>query len=329
MAVAEALTLQTPATEVAPQRFRALRVLATKKIACIAIVYISVFYLAGIFAPILPIDGPNDQPSPLTAELRNAGPSGDHWFGTDALGRDIFSRVIYATRTTLLITLVVTLTGGLVLGLGLGLLAGYRGGWVDTVINRVGEVLSGIPTLVLLLAITAAFRTRITQFSFDLADNTPLNVADSRAIVQFLIIVMASLPFAWISSTRLTRSLVLSIREQPYVLSAEAVGAGTWRIILRHILPGVVPFWLIGVTAGMAGIALAEVSLSFLGLGIDPPTASFGSLIADGAGPRTFQLNPHLLLAPTIPIVLFFLAWNLLGDALVDVLEPRSSRRVK
>ncbi len=329
MALVETFELQAPAAAVPERRFRGLRVLIKKKIGVVAIVYIAVFYLAGIFAPLLPIHDPYAQPVPLTVELRNAGPSSEHWFGTDATGRDIFARVIYATRTTLLITLVITLTGGLFLGLGLGLLGGYRGGWVDTVINRVGEVLSGIPTLILLLAIAASFRSRILQLSFDLADNTPLSVPDARAILQFLVIVIATLPFAWLGSSRLTRSLVLSIREQPYVLSAEAVGGSTWRILTRHVLPGVIPFWLLGVTSGMAGIALTEVSLSFLGLGIDPPTASFGSLIADGAGPRTFQNNPHLLLAPTIPIVLFFLAWNLLGDALNDVIDPRSQRQVK
>ncbi|WP_373324416.1 ABC transporter permease [Tepidiforma flava] len=266
-------------------------------------------------------------PRPLPAEphprRHPPGPSAEHWLGTDALGRDLASRVIYAARTTVVFTIVVLISGSLVLGLGLGLLAGYRGGWVDTLIMRVGEVLAGLPTLLLMLAITAAFRTRINDVAFWLQDNTFLG-SDARTFVKFSIIVFATVPFAWIGTSRIVRSQALAIREETYVLAAEAMGASSWRIIFRHILPGVLPLFVVGVSAGMAGTAGAEVTLSFLGLGIDPPTASFGSLIAAGAGPQTFERYPHLLLAPAIPVTLFFFAWNLLGDALVDLLEPRT-----
>lgn len=322
--------LQDPAAIEAPKRFRVLREIFRRKVAAVAIFIIASFYFCGIAAPLLSQltgYGPNEQPRPLTQELRSAGPSSDHLLGTDALGRDLLTRIFYACRTTLLFTLVVVLTGGLFLGLGLGLLAGYRGGWADATIMRVGEVLAGIPTLILILAITAAFRSRITQFSFDLADNTWLSVDDARALVQFLILVGASVPFAWVGSSRIVRSQVLAMREFQFVEAAESMGASTRRVVFRHILPGVMPLWFVGVSAGMAGIALAEVSLSFLGLGIDPPAASFGTLIGEGAGPRAIQLHPHVLPATAIPVILFFLAWNLLGDALVDILEPRSQRR--
>ena len=329
MAAIEALELQAPAAASTPKRWRTARVLMRKKLAVFAMIIIAVFYFAGIFAPlivdVMGLPGPNEQPRPLSVELRNAGPSADHLLGTDALGRDLLSRIIYACRTTVLVTLTVVLTGSLFLGLGLGLLAGYRGGWIDNAIMRIGEVLSGIPVLVLMLAITAAFQTRITQLSFDIGDNTPLSTEEARAIVQFFLIILVTLPFAWLGSSRIVRSIVLSIREQQYVTAAEGMGGSTRRIIFRHILPGVLPLWIVGVTAGMGAIAMAEISLSFLGLGISPPTASFGSLIQDGAGARTFQTNPHLLLAPAIPVILFYLSWNLLGDALVDILEPRSS----
>jgi ABC-type dipeptide/oligopeptide/nickel transport system permease subunit len=117
------------------------------------------------------------------------------------------------------------------------------------------------------------------------------------------------------------------LRESTFVEAAELYGATTWRMITRHILPGVMPLFLVGVTGGMAAIAGAEVALSFIGLGITEPTASFGNLIQEGAGPQTFSDFPHLLLAPAIPVVLFFFAWNLLGDALVDILEPRLNTR--
>lgn len=310
-----------PGTNAAPRRFRMLRNLLRKKLAVIAIAYLLVFYSAGIFAPLFAPYDPNDQE--LTVEARRQSPSGDHIFGTDALGRDLFSRVLYAARTTILFTLVVILTGGLVLGLGLGLLAGYRGGWVDAAIMRIGEVLGGLPTLILMLAITASFRGRINNLSFWLEDHTWLG-SDAKTLVKFTIIVGAATPFAWIGSSRIVRGQALSIRESSFVTAAEAMGASTWRIVSRHILPGVMPLFIVGLSASMAGIAGAEVALSYLGLGIDPPGASFGNLISDAGFVRTFEQYPHLLLASSLPVIFFFFSWNLLGDALVDLFEPRT-----
>ena len=305
-------------------RFRILRELSRKKIAMLAIVFLAAFYVAGISAPWVAQDDPNLQR--LTLEDRLASPSADHWFGKDAAGRDLFAQVVYSTRTTLLFTLAVLLTGSLFLGLSLGLLAGYRGGWVDTAIMRVGETLSGVPPLLLMLAISAAFRTRLNDVSFWLKDNTFLG-DDARAIVPFLIIVIAALPFAWISSARIVRSQVFAIREQEYILAAETIGASTTRLLARHVFPGVLPVFLVGLSAGMAGIAGTEVALSYLGLGVDPSTPSFGTLLRNASSVRTFQEFPHLLLVAGIPYLLFIYAWNLLGDALVDVVEPRTYRR--
>jgi ABC-type dipeptide/oligopeptide/nickel transport system permease subunit len=191
---------------------------------------------------------------------------------------------------------------------------------------RVGEILAGLPTLLLMLAITASFRTQINDFAFRLADNSWLSVDDARTFVKFVIIVGATVPFAWVGSARIVRSVALSIREQAYVTAAEAMGASTPRILFRHILPGVMPLFIVGLSAGMAAIAGAEVAISYLGLGIDEPAASFGNLLNDVQSPYTFRQHPHLLLAPAIPVILFFYAWNLLGDALVDILEPRTTR---
>lgn len=307
-----------------PPRYRTLRALLRKKIAMIAVAYLLVFYSAGIFAPLIAPYDPNDQE--LSREAIRQAPSADHIFGTDGLGRDLFSRVLYAARTTILFTLVVIFTGGLVLGLGLGLLAGYRGGWVDTAIMRVGEVLGGLPTLILMLAITASFRTRINGLSFWLEDHTWLG-DDAKTLVKFTIIVSASVPFAWIGSSRIVRGQALSIRESSFVLAAEAVGASTWRIVTRHVMPGVMPLFVVGLSASMAGIAGSEVALSYLGLGIDPPGASFGNLISDAGFVRTFEQYPHLLLASSMPVILFFFSWNLLGDALVDIFDPRTQTR--
>lgn len=307
-----------------PRRFGALRDLLRKKVAMVAIVYLLVFYLCGILAPVIAPYGLNDQQ--ISVEQRLQSPSSEHIFGTDRLGRDLFTRVLFSARTTIIFTIVITLSGGLFLGLGLGLLAGYRGGWVDTTIMRVGEVLSGMPTLLLMLAITAAFRARINTWSFWLEDHTFLG-DDSKTLVKFLIISLATVPFAWLGSCRIVRSMVLAIREQSYVQAAEAMGASTPRVLLRHILPGVMPIFLVGLTSGMAGIAGAEVALSYLGLGIDEPAASFGNLIGDVNGTRLFNDYPYLLIAGAGPVILFFFSWNLLGDALVDIFDRRQDQR--
>ncbi len=289
-----------------------------------ALVYLALFYGAGLFAPLVATHDPNQ--GQLQVEHRLQSPSSGHWLGTDVQGRDIYSRVIYAARTTLLFTAAVILTGGLVLGLGLGLLAGYKGGWVDTAIMRVGEVLAGVPTLLLILAIAAVFRARIGDFAFWLRQNTFLG-DEARTLLEFIIIVGATVPFAWVGTSRIVRSQALAIRESDFVLAAELIGASTWRILTRHILPGVLPLFVVGLSSGMAAIAGTEVALSFLGLGVSPPTSSFGTIISEGAQIRTFQAYPHVLLGAAMPIILFFFAWNLLGDALVDLLEPRTSTR--
>ena len=298
--------------------------LTRKKIAMIALAYILIFYVAAAGAPLLVPHDPNATSFSTGAAVRD-GPSAEYWFGTDTLGRDIFSRVLFSARTTLIFTAAVFLTGGVVLGLGLGLLAGYKGGWIDTLVMRVGELLAGMPTLFLIIAIAAAFRTRIDDLSFWISDHTPLGRTDADALVDYIVVVGATVPFAWIGGARIVRSQALYIREADYVLGAEVVGAGTPRILFRHILPGVLPLFIVGLSGGMAAIAGTEVALSFLGLGVDPPTASFGTMIGDGAGPQTFKAHPHLLLAASLPVVFFFFAWNLLGDALVDLLEPRVS----
>ncbi|MBK9612204.1 ABC transporter permease [Candidatus Amarobacter glycogenicus] len=312
-----------PEPELAPpRRFRTLRDLLRKKIALLAIAYLAIFYACGLLAPFIAPYGLNDQQ--LTVETRLQPPSADHLLGTDRLGRDMLTRVLYSARTTVVFTIVIVISGGLFLGLGLGLLAGYRGGWVDTAIMRTGEVLSGMPTLILMLAITASFRGRINSWSFWLEDHTFLG-DDSKTLVKFTIISLATVPFAWLGSSRIVRSQVLAIREQAYVTAAESLGATTPRILIRHVLPGVMPLFLVGLSSGMAGIAGAEVALSYLGLGIDEPAASFGNLIGDVNGTRFFEQYPYLLVAGAGPVILFLFSWNLLGDALVDVFDRRQN----
>lgn len=307
-----------------PPKLRTLRDILSKRVATLALLYLLLFYSCGLLAPLIAPYGLNDQH--LAVDAVRQPPTRDHIFGTDSLGRDLFTRVLYSARTTVIFTVVIFITGGLFLGLGLGLLAGYKGGWIDTGIMRVGEVLSGMPTLLLMLAITASFRGRINSWSFWLEDHTFLG-EDAKTLVKFSIIALATVPFAWLGTCRIVRSQVLAIREQQFITAAESMGASTPRILLRHVLPSVLPLFLVGLSSGMAGIAGAEVALSYLGLGIDEPAASFGSLINSVSGSPNLDQYPHMLIFSALPVILFFFAWNLLGDALVDVFDRRQNQR--
>ena len=251
------------------------------------------------------------------------GPSGAHWFGTDRTGRDMFSRAMFSARTTIVMTVIVFALGSLFLGLGLGLLSGYAGGWVDQVIMRVGDVILAIPGLLVLIVVSAAFRERWTTWFTDLDDFLGGSFFIEQGVDHVTLLVVALSLFGWVDTARFVRAQTLSLRESDYITAAESIGARTPRILVRHLFPGILPWIVIGLSATFAGVAGAEVTLTFLGLGIQAPTASFGSMISDATGIRTFDLHPHLLLVPAVIVALIIFAFNLLGDAVNDVLNPR------
>lgn len=300
---------------------RALRRLLKKRIALVALVVIAVFYFAGIFAPWI-------APYSYTAQdLDNVlqGPSWAHPLGTDRLGRDMLSRAIWAARTTVVVTVAVTVTGSLFLGVGLGLLSGYRGGWVDTLIMRVGEVLSSLPGLPMIILITATLKPhpdtqgRLQSIYQFLADVTGVRGAGD----YFLIFFILSL-FSWVGTARIIRSQVLALRETEFVLAARAQGASVWRIIRVHLLPNVSNIVIVGISASLGSVAGTEIVLSWFGVGIQPPQPSFGEMLFSGGSVNTLNRYPHLLLVPGIIVAALLYAFNLLGDALSDVLTPRA-----
>ena len=251
------------------------------------------------------------------------GPSGDHFFGTDRLGRDVFSRVLFSARTTVVITVLSFLFGSVFLGLGLGLLAGYRGGWVDSVIMRVGDVFLALPGLLILIIVNAALRERWSDLWHDFQDFAGTDFFTTQGIDDFSLLFLVLSLFGWVDSARFIRAQTLSLREQEFILAAESIGAGTGRILVRHLFPAVLPWIIVGMSASLGAVAGAEIALTWLGVGIEPPTASFGVMITQAGGARTFDLHPHMLLAPGITIMLILLAFNLLGDAINDVANPR------
>ncbi|HTE86506.1 MAG TPA: ABC transporter permease [Dehalococcoidia bacterium] len=320
-------TLEVPGqqqvADVSPARspwLIALRSLLRRKIAMAAVVYILFFYTVALLAPLL-------APYSYTAQdLRNsyASPSRQHPFGTDVNGRDVLSRVIWATQTTMIVTIAASITGGFVIPVVLGLLAGYRRGWVDSLINRVGEAVSGLPPLLLLFLLVGTFRPRFDEFIARFypvpAIGHALQAGGADLALVFLVFSIVS----WVGGERLVRAQVLAVRQSEYVQAARGMGASTWRILRRHVYPNISWLVVISITSSLGGIALGEIGLTFLGLGVRPPTPSLGAMIYEASGPRQVAAHPNLLLIPGIIAVLLFLSFNLLGDALNDVLNPRT-----
>lgn len=297
---------------------RAMRRLLHKKIAVGCMVVIGIFYFVGVFAPWIAPYGYNAQ----NLDLSFHGPSAHHLFGTDRLGRDILSRNIYAARTTAIVTLATLATGFIVLPVTLGLLAGYRGGLIDALINRGGEVLASLPALPMLILITATLRPRFDDFMGHVEDGIHWHGLVPSGFADYFLIFGALSLFGWVGGMRLIRAQVLTLRDSEYVLAARASGASTPRILRRHLLPNVMPLIIVSASASLGAIAGSEVVLTWLGVGVQAPHASYGFLIDEGASRIALQHHPQLLLVPGAIIASLIFAFNLLGDALNDVFTP-------
>ena len=296
------------------------RRLRRKRLAMISLVVIIAIYGAGILAPVV---APY---SYLTTDLDRPqeGPSAAHLLGTDILGRDMLSRAIYSARTTVIVTATVVLSGSLVLGNGLGLLAGYRGGWVDSVIMRVGEIFAGLPSLMMLILITVAFGGRVKDATRWIDDHTFTDgFLTSSGAASYLLVFGALSLFFWVGTARIIRSQVLQLRERDFVLAARAAGAPTSRIIWRHLMPNVSNLIILSVSTTLGAVAGSEIFLTWFGVGVQPPAASFGAMLFNAGGVRTFQTHPHLLLVPAVFVTSLLFAFALLGDALNDAVRGR------
>ena len=262
------------------------------------IAVVVVMTLAAIAAPLITTQ------DPLRIDLMHMlqRPSAGHWLGTDVQGRDIWSRLVYGSRVSLTVGLI-SQGIALTLGVTLGLLAGYYGRWVDEVVMRLADVTLAFPTLLLLIAMVAAFQP-------------------SMGVVFATIGVVG-----WAGIARLVRGQVLVVRQLEYVQAIRALGARDWRIMLQHVLPNVIAPVVIAATLGVAGAIMAEAALSFLGLGVPPPTPSWGSMIADGRDLDQLRRAPWTSIFPGMAIGMAVLGFNLLGDALRDALDPKQHRK--
>ena len=296
-----------------------IRRLLRKKIGVTCLVIIALMYGSGIFAPLVTPYGYNDQDLSNTKQ----SPSLTHPFGTDRLGRDNLTRIIYGLRTTVIITVVTLATGSLALGITLGLVAGYFGRLVDTFIMRIGEVSSAFPEIFLVLIIVSTLKPPITRWVRMVEDLVGFDIL-SLGVVDYLVLSLALAIFSWFGMARLVRGQVLQARENQYVEAARSIGASTPRILLRHLLPNVMSPVSVTVSAGLAAVAGAEVLISFLGIGIQPPTPSLGLMIFENGSISVLRSDPHLLLFPVLTLSLLLFTFNLLGDAVADAFNPRA-----
>ena len=270
------------------------RVARHNGLAALGIVFIAVFTTFALFAPWL---APQN-PAYINLPARLAAPSLAHWCGTDELGRDILSRLIFGSRISMLVGTCVV-AASLTLGLIIGSIAGYYGGKIDRFVNVVVmNAFLSFPGILLAIAFVAF-----------------------RGPGIFNLVLALSLG-GWVGYARLVRAQVMAVREREFVEAARALGATDLRIIVRHILPNIIQPVVVQAAIGMAGAILAEATMSFLGLGVSPPTASWGAMLNDGRA-HLFDA-PHLVIFPALAVMLAVLSFNFIGDALRDVLDPRS-----
>jgi peptide/nickel transport system permease protein len=263
-------------------------------LAAVGVVLIVIFVVFAVFAPWI---APQD-PASIDLPGRLHTPSRAHWFGTDELGRDILSRIIYGARISMLVGSCVV-AASLALGLIIGSIAGFYGGGIDRFVNVVVmNAFLSFPGILLAIAFVAF-----------------------RGPGIFNLVLALSLG-GWVGYARLVRGQVLAAREREFVEAARALGASDLRIIVRHILPNIIQPVIVQAAIGMAGAILAEATMSFLGLGVPPPTASWGTMLND-ARAHLFDA-PHLVLFPALAVMLAVLSFNFIGDALRDYLDPRS-----
>ena len=299
--------------------FRLLRRLLKRPVAVVAVVVIIVIYSAGIFAPIVSPYGFNEP----DFDDRFGTPSLDHPLGTDRLGRDTLSRLIWSAQTTVIISFAAVVTGALVFGVTAGLIAGYFGGRTDAVIMRVADTFFSVPTILLLLIINSTMERRVDSLFRDVEDFLGTDWIVSSGAPSYFLVFGALAIFGWVGMARLVRSQVLSLKQSAFVTAAIASGASTRRILFLHLLPNVSNLLIVAITASLGAAAVAEVGLTFLGIGVQPPHPSFGALIFDSAGVTNVREHPQLILYPAAVISALMLSFNLLGDVLTEELSPR------
>ena len=269
-------------------------------LAALGLLLISLFIACSVLSPSIAAIESSASADPARIDLghRLLTPAEAHWFGTDELGRDVFTRIVYGARISMIVAVSVVALS-LIIGIVLGGLAGFYGGWLDTFLNiYVTNAFLALPGILLAIAFVAFL---------------------GPGLINLIVALAIS---GWVGYARLVRAQVMSIKGREFVEAARALGASNLRIFCRHILPNILQPLIVQAAVGMAAAVLAEATLSFLGLGVPPPVASWGAMLNDGRS-HLFD-SPHLVFFPALAVMLCVLSFNFVGDALRDYLDPRT-----
>lgn len=293
--------------------------LVRNKLAVVGLAMILVLAFAAAFGPMLtPYDFLSQD-----LDARNLIPSLAHLFGTDDLGRDVFSRVLYGSRTAFLVAVVVTAIA-VSIGTTLGAIAGFFGGFADRLIMWLTDMTMSVPNLLLVVVINASLKTPLSQWMEAQYLATLNPIFRETVWIDFILVFGSMALISWPPYARLVRAQVLSIRSRPYITAAQALGLTNRIILTRYVVPNAIGPLIVSVSAGLGTAMVLESAFSFLGVGVNPPTPSWGNMISDGL--RVWQHYPHLLAAPAIVLGLATVAFSFLGDGLNDALNPRGSK---
>ena len=298
----------------------ALRRLAANRMAIVGGLIVLFFIFLALFGQVL---APQDA---LLQDLNRVSepPSAQNWFGTDELGRDFFSRIMAGARTALLVAGLVTLISA-TLGTVIGLVSAYARGWVDAVCMRIADVLLAFPPFLLAAFLNATLRSPVERHLTALASVTGIAALGSKEVIDFIVVFGGLAVVGWSGYARLIRSQVLSLREREFVEAARSIGAPARTILFRHILPNSFAPIIIAVSVNFGNAILSESALSYLGVGVQPPTPSWGQMI--NANLDQWRYYPHLILVPGGVLTLLILGFNFFGDGVADALNPRQNKR--
>ncbi|MET0753538.1 MAG: ABC transporter permease [Pyrinomonadaceae bacterium] len=265
----------------------------------IGLIIAVILVLTAIFAPFI---ATHDTVA-INTSMRYAAPTAEHWFGTDSIGRDVFSRLVFGARISLEVGIIVVLVSSF-FGTIIGAIAGFYGSWVDKILSGyLFNVFLAFPGLLLAIALVAFLGAGLGK------------------------LILALCVIGWVGYARVMRGQVLKVREYDFVQAARALGASNMRILFTHILPNAIQPLIVQASLGMAGAVLSEASLSFLGLGIPPPSPSWGTMLEEARGLDTLYRAPHVFFFPAIAIALTVLAFNFIGDGLREYLDPKQRKR--
>jgi len=284
--------------------------------AVVGLIIAMLMYVTALFAPWLAPYGYDEQ----NLDAVEQPPSWAYPLGTDEVGRDLLSRIIWGTRSAAFVSITVTLVN-LALGMPLGTLAGYFHGWVDTLIMRLADILFAFPGLLFVLFIAATIKPSIVAWVKAIG----LTALARSGYVDYLVVIAALGLVGWPGLARLVRGQILSLKEQEFIVGAQAIGASTWRIMFRHLLPNALPPLIVAISMGIGGIILSESTLSLLGIGLQPPNPSWGAMIYSNY--RYWRTRPHLVIVPGLVLAAVVFAFNFLGDGLNEALNPHLDQR--